>query len=72
MPRAGAKADGTLSKGLVRQFFIGIHSGNNLENIRVDLEAAGYDILYAEVRLFHMHLLTNNCNRPGMNYCSSK
>jgi hypothetical protein len=55
---AGAQADGLLSKGLVRQFFIGIHSGNNLENIRMDLQNAGYDILYDEVRLYRIHLPT--------------
>ena len=46
-----AQKDGTLGKGLVRQFFIGIHSGNNLQTIQVDLVQAGYDILYAEAKV---------------------
>ena len=46
-----AQQDGTLARGRVRQFFIGIHSGNNLETIQVDLTAAGYEILYAEAKV---------------------
>eukprot|EP01046_Picozoa_sp_COSAG06_P013723 COSAG06_NODE_835_length_12032_cov_5.757060_10_plen_82_part_00 len=41
----GAKGDGILGRGRVRQFFIGIHSAGNLNDIRADLAAAGYDVL---------------------------
>ena len=53
----GAKDDGTLSRGRVQQFFIGIHSVGNLNDIRVDLAAAGYDVLCVHIAFLYCRSL---------------